>query len=181
MLRISSLQRCRQCLMAVRRLATLQDEGGEQGTLSYQYHVVCSLCLQQSNLTPLRSRSVRERLPLLRLRRPQSSDESQVTIRAKVRWLKFKMRGSAVRTCGRAHVHSRMAIAAFSSTAGRRTGPPGLTEAHKDRKLSSPCDGAAFCLSCARRDLWPRSRPFKNDYCRLFLDGRSPHRAPWPN
>src|SRR5690606_31519661 len=99
------------------------DEGGEQGTLSYQYHVVCSLCLQQSNLTPLRSRSVRERLPLLRLRRPQSSDESQVTIRAKVRWLKFKMRGSAVRTCGRAHVHSSTAMAASSSPAGRRAGP----------------------------------------------------------
>src|SRR5690606_41397773 len=56
-------------------------------------------------------------------------------------------------TCGRAHVHSRMTIAAFSSTAGRRTGPPGLTEAHKDRKLPSPCDGAAFCLLVRKEGL----------------------------
>jgi len=46
-----------------------------------------------------------------------------------------------------------MTIAAFSSTAGRRTGPPGLTEAHKDRKLPSPCDGAAFCLLVRKEGL----------------------------
>src|SRR5690606_4434713 len=48
-----------------------------------------------------------------------------------------------------------MAIAAFSSTAGRRTRPPGMTEAHKDRRQPSPCDGAAFCLLVRKEGLEP--------------------------